>query len=548
MKIRRTAMAMAIIGMMIATVFVMAADNPDKQAKAAKVAEKPKEVSQTRSASCILRISFDPSVLPLNAEMLDYLVKSSGILGKVTREILNYAELPDVTLTEISPNGGVVPMGEPSGMGGGMGGGMMGGMGGGMGRGMMRGGMMGGMGGGMMGMGGVGGGRASGMAGGGGGGMSMSVNPPDAPDAPAMPEDPTTPSTGTAPSSSNAPDRNSADIVRDQAERQAQEARQQARQAERQAMEAGRRMAEQLQARYGDRSTGMRRDELVNLMPGPAGSTQDLLIHFELQLADEHIPAATEAMEAIIDLLGNALARDFDQYKERMAKRADLAEKQAKDAEAQVRKLQAQIQELSPSKDLNRFSLMDEISNCRDQIRKNQLEDELNRAMVDNLNQQIDEAKKKADVQMVQDPVMKDLETMLSISKERVDAAKQLVAAGQANQNALQEAMEKLTRANIELAQRREQIGVSAGAERINELLKRMSDISLQTTKSRIQLERLEQRIREADGQLAKSVDYEMLGMRLDLAKEKLRESLRRAESMKDNHSEPPLVTPIGAD
>ncbi len=286
----------------------------------------------------------------------------------------------------------------------------------------------------------------------------------------------------------------------------------------------------------------------MNLFPAPAGSTQDLLIHFELQLSDEHAPAATEAMEAIIDLLGNTLQRDFELYKERMAKRANLIQKQAADAEELVRMIQARLQELSPSKELNRYPLMDEISNCRDQIRKNQLEDELNRAMADNLNQQMDEAKKKADIQMAGDSVLKDLETMLVISKERVDAAKQLVASGQASQNALQDAMEKLTRANIELAQRREQIGVSAGAERINELLKRMSDISLQTTRSRIQLERLNQRIAEAEKQLDKSVDYEMLSMRLELAKEKLRESLRRAESMKDNHPEPPLVTPIGAD
>jgi hypothetical protein len=75
-----------------------------------------------------------------------------------------------------------------------------------------------------------------------------------------------------------------------------------------------------------------------------------------------------------------------------------------------------------------------------------------------------------------------------------------------------------------------------------------MSDISLQATKGQIQLQRLKERILEATTQLDKSVDFEMLGMRLELAKEKLRESLRRAESMKDNHPEPPLVTPIGAD
>jgi hypothetical protein len=36
--------------------------------------------------------------------------------------------------------------------------------------------------------------------------------------------------------------------------------------------------------------------------------------------------------------------------------------------------------------------------------------------------------------------------------------------------------------------------------------------------------------------------------MRLELAKEKLRESLRRADSIRGNQPEPPLVTPIGAD
>ncbi len=529
MKIRRTIVAMAMVGMMIATVFVMAADNPDRETKPTKSIEKQKEISHTRTAQCILRVSFDPIVLPLNEQMLGYLVTSSGILGKVIKEILNSETSPDITLTEIGPNGGVEPVNEY----GGMGGGMMGGMG-------MGGGMMGGMGGGMTGMGGFGGGGTTGMAGGGG---SLPV-PPDAPEAPTAPDDPAAPSTGTAPSS-NTPDRIVADAFRNQAERQLQEAQQRAFEAERRVLDAQRR-AEQLQARIG-RSTGYGRLERVDLSPGPMGSKQDLLIHFELQLSDEHAPAATEAMEAIITLLSKALQRDFELNKERMTKRADLAEKQAADAEHQVRALQDKLQNLSPSKELHRESLMEEISTCRDQIRRNQLEDELNRAMADNFNQQMEEAKKKAQMQVAEDPVLRDLEKMLALSKERVDVAEKLIASGQASQNALQDAMEKLTRANIELAQRREQIGVSAGAERINELLKRMSDISLQATKGQIQLDRLKQRIMEAEKQLDKSVDYEMLSMRLELAKEKLRESLRRAETIRDFQPESPVVETIGA-
>ena len=148
-------------------------------------------------------------------------------------------------------------------------------------------------------------GMGSGGYGGGGGGMSMPVNPPDAPDAPAMPEDPTAPSAYSAPAKNEVrepTERELENAFTVYADRQFQEAQQQAREAERQAMEA-QRMAGQLQARYGGRSTGYGRQELVDLSPGRAGSTQNLLIHFEILLSDEHVPAATEAMEMIIELL-----------------------------------------------------------------------------------------------------------------------------------------------------------------------------------------------------------------------------------------------------
>ena len=96
MKIRPTGAALLMIGMMVTAAIVMAADNPDKPVNPAKTVVKSKEISNTRSASCILRITFDSSVLPLNTEMLHYLVKSSGILGKVTKEILQAEIFPDV--------------------------------------------------------------------------------------------------------------------------------------------------------------------------------------------------------------------------------------------------------------------------------------------------------------------------------------------------------------------------------------------------------------------------------------------------------------------
>ena len=55
---------------------------------AAQSDEKPK-VSNTRTASCLVKITSDPAVLPLNYEIIDFLLHSSGVGGKAAREVLS---------------------------------------------------------------------------------------------------------------------------------------------------------------------------------------------------------------------------------------------------------------------------------------------------------------------------------------------------------------------------------------------------------------------------------------------------------------------------
>ncbi|MHC4557119.1 MAG: hypothetical protein ACYS80_07415, partial [Planctomycetota bacterium] len=51
--------------------------------------EKPAtEISGTRTASCLVKVTADPAILPLNFETIDYLLQSSGIGGKAAREVL----------------------------------------------------------------------------------------------------------------------------------------------------------------------------------------------------------------------------------------------------------------------------------------------------------------------------------------------------------------------------------------------------------------------------------------------------------------------------
>jgi hypothetical protein len=55
-------------------------------------AEKPAErISNTRAASCLVKITCDPAILPLNLDTIDYLLRSSGVGGKAAREVLDFS-------------------------------------------------------------------------------------------------------------------------------------------------------------------------------------------------------------------------------------------------------------------------------------------------------------------------------------------------------------------------------------------------------------------------------------------------------------------------
>ena len=47
------------------------------------------KISETLTASCLLKITSDPAILPLDDTTIDYLLHSSGVVGKAAREILN---------------------------------------------------------------------------------------------------------------------------------------------------------------------------------------------------------------------------------------------------------------------------------------------------------------------------------------------------------------------------------------------------------------------------------------------------------------------------
>jgi hypothetical protein len=57
--------------------------------------------SNTRTANCLVKITCDPAILPLNLETIDYMLRSSGVGGKARREVLGLSPDQDYNLFTI---------------------------------------------------------------------------------------------------------------------------------------------------------------------------------------------------------------------------------------------------------------------------------------------------------------------------------------------------------------------------------------------------------------------------------------------------------------
>ncbi|UCE48095.1 MAG: hypothetical protein JSW47_21165, partial [Phycisphaerales bacterium] len=81
-------------------------------AGAAQSTEQGKKVSNTHTASCLIQVTSDPAIFPVNHETIEALMYSSSVGGKAAREILKISpdEIVDVFGIEILGSGsGISP-------------------------------------------------------------------------------------------------------------------------------------------------------------------------------------------------------------------------------------------------------------------------------------------------------------------------------------------------------------------------------------------------------------------------------------------------------
>ena len=144
----------------------------------------------------------------------------------------------------------------------------------------------------------------------------------------------------------------------------------------------------------------------------------------------------------------------------------------------------------------------------------------------------------------------RELNELLKLQQQSFQNVEKLYQNGSASAADLADAQEKLARSRIELAQRREQLSKSAGGNRIESLNSALANYSMEDTLNRMKLKSLDEQLAEAEDLLGKADDYEMLSLKVDIAKQNLQETIlwRDRMSRQIRMIQPPMVSMIGGD
>lgn len=277
---------------------------------------------------------------------------------------------------------------------------------------------------------------------------------------------------------------------------------------------------------------------------------QIYLFSLNIKLSDEVKHVAREFMDALLFNLQSDLKLAFDEHIQRLRNQLKLADEEADQAEQELNTKQKDLRSNFDSRILDRARILNDMENIRNDIQKVKMEQASDQANIDETTMQIAKIKAGMEKETDKDAVIAELTTLLQLQQLNVANMKKLSDSGRASNGELADAMEKLTRTKIELAQRREQLSKSSGGNLIESLNSALVNCSIKTTQNQAKLKSLEQQLGKARLLLEKADAYELLSLKIDIAKQNLQETIlwRDRMSRQIRIIQPPSVSVIGGD
>ena len=293
-----------------------------------------------------------------------------------------------------------------------------------------------------------------------------------------------------------------------------------------------------------------RRTLATTAIPPSPAAEQTILFKLQVNLPENVKPAAEEFMYALVDSLRSTLVKVFEDYKLRFENQLKLADQEATRAETDLREKQKTLREISRSRVLDHDQILADIYRLRQEVQAARMSQASNQVIIDATTKRISEIQIKITEQLENDAISIEIQKIIDLIGKLLIEAERQAKAGKITTSQVDEIKEKLARARIEKAQRRESLSNSIGGSLIESLNKELADRLIQETEDEASLTSREKQLVEAESLLAKADDYELLSLKADMTKQSLQESIlwRDRTSRQIRLLQSPMVSILGGE
>jgi len=511
-----------LIFALLTTVVAQSADTSPAKPPAALAGK----TSDTRTASCLVKITADAAVLPVSYETIDILLHSSGVAGRAAREVLNLSPDRGPGLFEIAPTSGgfenapvsttvgvspatSMPTASPQPYG-------------------------------------VPSQYSSSLA------ETLMLEPIDSAESPAAVATPKTRmskfaqrgqstaiSTGRSVSRPSSPDPTTASP--------SQNAEFGNRYTSRRASTGGGYSSYS----YGTAPETVNRREISDTSI-LYRAEQTFIFRLSVSLPDEVdvAPLAEQFMVALITNLKEALEKAFADSDSHLGERLKAAEAEARRAEEELLAMQSMLRDIAGGGNLSRNTVLAEISGINQDLQALTMQKASNDAMIKQTSKRIAQTGQSVQEQLKADVITTELESIVKLNEEQLAAVQQMVKAGNASAAEIAQLSEKLARAKIDLAMRRQELSKSAGGDLLASLNDELASLALEATQYDAEMQSLWEQLHETEGLVTKADDYELLSLKADIVRHGLQESLLWRDQLgrRKNMLLPPVISVIGGE
>jgi hypothetical protein len=284
--------------------------------------------------------------------------------------------------------------------------------------------------------------------------------------------------------------------------------------------------------------------------PAPAESKEILLFQLRVTLKENNQALAAKLMNAVVSNLKDALNKAHRDYSLKFHGQLESAEREIHQAEGNFRQLQEQLRGLSGGRDLRRERISQDIEMHNAELEQERMQLELHRVSERDLSERIARVRDKAQDRVKEDVVTMELEEMIKRQMKDLENAKRSLDFKDDTRQREEEIREKIVRSRIELANQREKLRQSAGGELAFMLQDKIANLSTERNLSQARLAQIEERLVAAKELLAKADDFELLSIKADVARRDLQEvmELRNGLRRRIRMVQPPIVSVIDAE